>query len=484
MTPGFVGIDLGTSAVKVIVQDDAGRSLASASRPYPTAHAAPGWAEQDPADWWHATCGALVQALGSSGATIRAVGLSGQLNGFVLIGADGHEIGAAPIWLDQRGVAEAEAIAAAADVPGLTGNAMTPIAVASKLAWLRAHDPARLDRAAHVLMVKDWLLWRLTGEIATDPSDAASTAMAKADGTAWEPALVRSAGVAGTVLPPIRPSASLGGRVTRTAALATGLPEGTPVAVGAGDVTALAVGCGLVAAGRVAITLGTAGHVVAPALRPGGLADLGLWRIPHALAGQTLLLGLIMSGGLSLSWLRHVLAAGGTPPPFAALEALAAAVPPGSHGVTFLPFLDGAATPHRRPDLRGAFMGLSSAHGAGDMVRAVMEGVAMAARDCTDALAAAGAEIAEIRLAEGGAQSRLWCQIIADTLDRPVAVLAERDTSAAGAALIGRALAEGADLASISEDACGIAQVVRPLNTRAMTESFVRYRNRLGRLLE
>jgi xylulokinase len=482
--PGFVGIDLGTSAVKVLVQDPEGRTLARASRPYPTAAPRPGWSEQSPEDWWSATCEALREAIAASGAPVRSVGLSGQLNGFVLLGADGAALGPAVIWLDLRGEAEARGIAATLDVEGLTGNALSAICVLPKLRWLQRHRPEVLDRTARVLLVKDWLLMRLTGEVATDPSDAASTGMARQDGTAWEPGLVAMAGVGEDRLPPIRPSVAVGGQVTREAAAATGLPLGTPVAVGAGDVAALAVGCGIVAPGRVAITLGTAGHVVAPATQVGPVAGLGLWRIPHALPGASLLLGLIMSGGLSLAWLRQVLAAGRKPPDFALLERLAGEAPPGSRGVTFLPFLEGAATPHRRPDARGAFEGLSSAHGAGDLVRAVMEGVAFNAVECVEALRAARCRADEIRVAEGGTQSALWCGILAAAVGRPVIRVAERDTSAAGAALIGRAAQEGASLADIADEACVLGDRFDPPMERAATLAALDlYRSRVARLL-
>lgn len=216
----------------------------------------------------------------------------------------------------------------------------------------------------------------------------------------------------------------MAGHVTTAAAKATGLPTGVPVATGAGDVSALAVGCGIVAPGRVAITLSTAGHVVAQGTAATSTRNLGLWRIPHAVPGRTLFLGLIMSGGLSLSWLRGILSVGGgQPPDFAHLEALASGVPFGSRGITFVPFLDGAATPYRRPDAQDAFLGLCSSHGTGELVRAVMEGVAFNALDCIDALTAAGIPVNEFRLAEGGAQSLLWCGILAGTMGRPVRLI-------------------------------------------------------------
>jgi xylulokinase len=484
LTEGFVGIDLGTSAVKVLVQDAKGRALAKASRSYPTFSPKPGWSEQAPDEWWGATCEALREAVAASGARVRSVGLSGQLNGFVLADRDGQPICPAVIWLDLRGEVEARQIAAAADVERLTGNELNAICVLPKLAWFRHHRPMMLDRAARILLVKDWVLFRLTGEVATDPSDAASTGMAAPDGTSWVPRLLSLAAIPVSKLPAIKPSVSTGGRITSEAADATGLPAGTPVAVGAGDVTALAAGCGIVAPGRVAITLGTAGHVVAQQSRAGSAGGQGLWRIPHAIPGVTLLLGLIISGGLSLAWLRQALAAGRQAPEFGELERLAAEVPPGSRGVTFLPFLEGAATPHRRPDARGAFFGLSSSHGTGEMVRAVMEGVAFNAVECIEAIADVGVEVDDLRLAEGGAQSPLWCAILAEALGRSVTLLAERDTSAAGAALIGRAALEGALLREIADSSCVLLRQFDPPSDRSgITAALDIYRARSARLL-
>ncbi len=458
---GYLGIDLGTSAVKVLVLDDQGAARARTSHSYPTHAPRPGWAEQSPDDWWQAVCAATREAIATAGVPIASVGLSGQLNGFVLLDEADRPLADAVIWLDIRATGETAALAERADFAALTGNALSPICVLPKLAWMAAQRPDLMAETGRIALAKDYILLRLTGVLATDPSDALSTAMTEIGGLGWSPDLVGLASLDPGRLPPIRPSAEQAGTVTAQAARETGLAPGTPVATGAGDVAALAVGCGVVDVGRIAITLGTAGHVVAQATahRPAG--DAGLWQLPHALARSQLWLGLIMSGGLSLSWFRSILGHAG-PPDYATLDALAQGVPPGSEGATFLPFLEGAATPYNQPDARGAFLGLSSAHGTGHLVRAVMEGVAFNARQCVEALAAAGAPADEVRLAEGGAQSPLWCQIIADTLDRPVHLIAERDTSAAGAAILGRAAATGASVKDTARSAVRIERTFDP----------------------
>lgn len=474
---GYLGVDLGTSAVKVLVLDDEGVALARVSRSYPTHAPRPGSAEQSPDDWWNAVCEGTREAVAEAGVAIASVGLSGQLNGFVLLDGDDRALADAVIWLDIRAANETTDLAKRADFATLTGNALSPICVLPKLAWMAAHRPDLMAQTKRIALVKDYILLRLTGVLATDPSDALSTGMTEIGGTNWSPELVGLGSVDPDILPPIRASAASAGTVTQDAAEATGLAAGTPVATGAGDVAALAVGCGVVDQGCTAITLGTAGHVVAEATADRATGDAGLWQLPHGVPGRQLWLGLIMSGGLSLSWFRSILAHA-EPPDYATLDALAAAVPAGSEGAVFLPFLEGAATPYNRPDARGAFLCLSSAHGTGHLVRAVMEGVAFNARQSVEALEGAGARTRDIRLAEGGAQSPLWCQIIADTLNRPVHLIAERDTSAAGAAILGRAALTGADVADIARSAVRIERVFQPISddAAALAGAYERYR--------
>ncbi len=489
MSPaGYIGIDLGTSAVKVLVQDEAGAVHARASRAYPTSNPRPGWAEQNPEEWWQAVGAAVREAMAGCALVPRALGLSGQLNGFVLLGDGDRPLHPAVIWLDLRAEAEARDILEnGPDVSALSGNTLSAICVLPKLVWMRRHRPEAMAATRRIALAKDFILLRLTGELATDPSDAGSTALATPGGSAWAPELCARAGIEPAMLPTIRASGEPAGHLSASAAEALGLPAGLPVATGAGDVAALAVGCGIVAPGRVAITLGTAGHVVAEAPGPAGPAPegTGLWRIPHALEGRGLWLGLIMAGGLSLSWLRGILAAGGPAPAFERLEALAAESPPGARGLSYLPFLEGAATPQGRPDARGAFLGLSSAHGAGDMIRAVMEGVAHNARECVAAQETAGVAVAEVRLAEGGAQLPLWCQVLADALGREVALIGERDTSAAGAAILAHAAADGAAPADVADASVRLERRFAPDagGAAAMAEGHARYREACARLL-
>lgn len=461
-----LGIDFGTSAVKVVALRGDGTVAAHASSGYETFKPAPDRAEQEPEDWWCALSTAAASVMAEiDPLSVIAAGLSGQLNGIVLIDADGAALGRCLIWLDQRcgdEVAElershAETLAAKVSSP------TSPIAVLPKLQWLARHEPARMHRARHVFQVKDYILWRLTGAVATDANEASATLMMDLASRQWDPALVTLSGLAPGHFSPIRASTEIVGRVTAEASAATGLPRGLSVVPGSGDTGALGVGCGAFAAGTAAVTLGTAGHIVAsvpnqpPALVP------GLWRMAHVTPDRELWLGLIPAGGLSIAWLRNLgTGFAGRPFGFDDLERLVQATEPGSGAAIFLPFLEGAGTPWNDPSRFAAFAGLNVTHGAGHLVRAVYEGVAFNIRACLESFEVAGVGLERVHLAEGGAQSPAWCQIIADVLNREVRVVAERDTSATGAAILARASAEPTDLAAVVERSVRIARVHKP----------------------
>ncbi|MBB5751565.1 xylulokinase [Prosthecomicrobium pneumaticum] len=436
-----LGIDIGTSAVKVVAVGADGRVRARASRPYPMATPAPGHVEQAPEDWWRATAAAVAEVVAAVGAgAIAGIGLSGQLNGVVLMDTEDRPLGPALIWLDTRAAAVAADLAARHGplLREAAATELTAIAVLSKLAWLARHAPERLGAAKRALLVKDYILWRLTGTVATDPSDASATGLMDVRRLDWTGALCEAAGIAPALLPPIRPSLAIAGAITSDAAAATGLAAGTPVAPGGGDVAALAVGCGVVEEGVLGVTLGTAGHVVLSARSlPEIGREPGFWPITHADPARTIWLGLVMSGGLSLSWLHRTLSTGDPARlAFPAMTALAEGVPPGARGVSFVPFLEGSATPAPEAAARAGFSGLSSAHGAPEMVQAVMEGVAFNVKDCVAMFERLGGTVREVRVAEGGARVDRWCRIIADVLERPVVRIEELDASSVGAALM------------------------------------------------
>lgn len=482
MRAATIGIDIGTSAIKVAVVDLGGLVLSEASHPYPTHAPQPGWAEQTPEDWWKAACAAVRDATAAARADIVGIGLSGQLNGIVLLDHNNAVLGRAIIWLDIRASAESDELRRdfGTVLRERAATDLTPIAVLAKLAWLARHDADLLNRAVRVLLVKDYMLWRLTGVMATDPSDAVSTGMVDVHTLAWIPELCDAAGVDPAILPPIVPSMAVAGRLTPAAAAAMGLAEGLPVVPGAGDVAALAVGCGVSGPGIVGITLGTAGHVVLAVDEATPFAaGTGLWRIAHADPAQAIWLGLVMSGGLSLSWLHRIFSAAAPGLSFEAMTALADGVPWGARGVSFVPFLEGSASPHAQSRARGIFGGLSSSTSAGDMIQAVMEGVAFNVLQCLQMFEARGAKIAEVRLAEGGARIDRWCQILADVLRRPIVRLGYLNTSSLGAALMAQAGVLSKDLSGLTRSlaAGGRRFTPDPASQEAYAHAYRRYKS-------
>lgn len=445
----YLGIDLGTSAVKALVLDESGRVLAKGSAGHPLAHPDVGWSEQSPGDWWQAVASASGQALARAGhSPLSGVAVAGQLNGLVLLDDRYQPVADALIWLDQRAVSEAAELNARYPelLRAAVVNPASAIYAGTKLLWLHRHRPELLDRARHLLLAKDYINLRLTGELATDTSDASCTLLYDLRSDDWLPELLEAADVPLERLPPLHHSTDVIGRVTADAAEATGIPRGTPVMAGAGDVTALSVGSGAIDEDVVSVTLGTAGHVVVASrnLTPAGYERI--WQMRHAVPERYIRLGLVMSGGLSLAWFERELGAEerrqATVSGRDAYELLierTASSEPGARGVLFLPFLEGAATPFQEPALRGAFLNVASSHVKGDLVQAVLEGVAFNVRDCVTLFEELGSDLREVRLSEGGSRSDTWCQVIADVLRKPVVTLQEIDASALGAAMIAMA---------------------------------------------
>ncbi|WP_163851863.1 xylulokinase [Pseudooceanicola aestuarii] len=460
-----LGIDFGTSSVKVVALSPRGDLAGEAAAPYPTHRPGPHRAEQDPADWLRA----LAEVIATLATRVRlarvsAIGLSGQLNGIVRCDASGAPAGSALTWLDQRAEEETNALDATFGngLYAVTGNRANGIAVAPKLRWLASHDPRPATR---VMQVKDWIGLILTGVPRTERNEASGTLLMDFAGSHWDAALCDWAGVTPAQLSPIGTATDLLGPVTATAAARFGLPEGVPVVLGAGDTGALAVGCGAYAPGTVAVTLGTAGHVVAASPRPPVTEVRGMWRSGHVTPDRELWLGLVPAGALSMEWLRDIFALGGDRPDFDTLESAAANVDPLAVEAMFLPFLAGAGTPWNHP-ARAVLSGLDLTQGPGHLVRAVQTGVAHAVRASLEAFAGAGLEIKQVRLAEGGARSPIWCQSIADVTGRPVEVLAHGDTSAVGAALLAFAGTQ-TDLPPAEALNGFIARAVRPVRTYA-----------------
>lgn len=420
----LVGVDVGTSAVKAVAVSPSGELLARVEEEVALSLPQPGWSEQDPQEWWRATERALAR-LGVE--EIAAVGLSGQMHGLVCLDAAERVLRPAILWNDQRTgreCAEIEERVGLARLIELTGNRALPGFTAPKLLWLRRNEPERFGQIAQVLLPKDYVRLRLTGERAADVADASGTLLFDVANRCWSGELLDLLDLPPEWLPPVLESPELSGY--------TG--DGVPVAAGAGDQAAAALGVGITAPGPASVVLGTSGVVFAalPAYRPDAEARLHVFC--HAVPGGWHAMGVMLSAAGSLRWLRDTVAPGER---YDVLTAQAERWQPGTDGLLFLPYLAGERTPHADPDARGAFIGLALHHDRGALVRAVLEGVAYGLRDSLELLDRLGARPTVGRVSGGGARSELWLRIVSSVLGVPLELTAVGEGSAYGAALLG-----------------------------------------------
>lgn len=422
-----IGLDLGTAGSRAVAVAPDGQVLGVASASHGSLLTGEGRVEQDPADWWASAAGCLRVLTAHLGPAPLAVGLSGQMDGPVLIGGEGQVLGTCHIWADSRGTAECGQITGrigAGRLISVAGKPAVPAYTAPKLLWIRAHESDRFAAVRRVVLPKDYLRWRLTGVLATDPSDASNTLLFDVVRRRWSEEITAELDLPAAILPDVAESGEITGRVTAEAAAATGLAEGVPVVAGAGDSITAAVANALIPGGPVLTVLGSAGNVSAvfaePLIDPGGRVHTGC----SAAAGTWIATGVQQAAGLALSWLRGFFTAppgGGAGLSYEDLSALAGQVGPGSGGLTFLPYLAGVRTPEYDPDARGALTGLSLGHTAGHLVRAVMEGVSFAQRESAGVLAGLGVPVRSVVIAGGGARSAVWRRLQAGVLGVPVA---------------------------------------------------------------
>jgi xylulokinase len=443
------GIDVGTTAAKGIAIDTAGTVLARAEHEYPLDTPRPGWAEQDPEDWWRASEAVLAQLADGAG-TPAGIGLSGQMHGLVALDGSDRVLRPAILWNDQRtGVEcrEIEEIVGFERLIELTGNRALPGFTAPKLLWMRRHEPDLWRRVSRVMLPKDYVRLRLCGVHATDVSDASGTLLLDVARRAWSGDVLDALELDPAMLGPVLESAVSPGTARIGAA-------DVPVAAGAGDQAAGALGVGVARPGALSVALGTSGVVFAAGDR---FAADPLGRVHafcHARPASWHVMGVMLSAAGSLAWTRDLLDPGGD---FEALVAGAERWAPGAEGLTFLPYLAGERTPHADPDARGAFVGLGLRHDRGAVVRAVLEGVAYGLRDSLDLVRALGIEAPQGRVSGGGARSELWLRIIASALELPLQRVAVEEGAAFGAAILG-AVAGGV-FGDVDE---AIAATVRP----------------------
>ncbi|MCS7281888.1 MAG: xylulokinase [Anaerolineae bacterium] len=436
----FMGIDVSTTATKALLISADGAVVGVASSEYAYETPRPMWTEQHPHLWWAATVDSIRRVLAESGvkpADIKGIGLTGQMHGLVLLDEKGEVLRPAILWNDQRTAAECDEIRARLGKERLiqiTGNDALTGFTAPKILWVRNHEPEVFRRARHILLPKDYVRYRLTGEYAIDKADGAGTILFDLRKRDWSSEVLDALEINPEWLPPTFEGPQITGGVTSEAAEETGLKAGTPVVAGGGDQSAQAVGVGAVEPGVVALTLGTSGVVFASTQEPFIEPQGRLHAFCHAVPGRWHLMGVMLSAGGSLRWYRDTVAPGTD---FDALLKPAGEVPPGCEGLLFLPYLTGERTPHPDPLARGAFVGLTVRHTLAYMTRAVLEGVAFGLRDSFELMKESGLkEITQVRASGGGARSSLWRQILADVLGVELVTVNTTEGAAYGAALL------------------------------------------------
>ncbi|MBC7782336.1 MAG: xylulokinase [Burkholderiales bacterium] len=446
----LLGIDIGTSGTKTLICDQTGKVLATAMAEHAISSPKPGWSEQAPGDWWTAACSATKAVLKRAkirGSQIKAIGLSGQMHGSVFLDKSGKVIRPALLWNDQRTAeqcAEIERKAGGRDAliemvanPALTGF------TAPKILWLRQHEPKHYARTAQILLPKDYIRYRMTGEYATEVSDASGTLLLNVSKRTWSNELLSKLEIDAALLPRCFESFKVSGKLSREAAGAMGLAEGIPVVGGGGDQAAGAIGNGIVSAGIVSATLGTSGVVFAHSDSPTRDPLGRVHTMCHAVPGKWCVFGCMLSAGGSFQWFRNQLgqhevevAKRRKIDAYELLIQQADEAPAGSEGLFFLPYLTGERCPYPDPLARGAWIGLTSRTTRGMMIRAVLEGVTFGMRDAIRIMQDMQIPVTQIRASGGGARSPFWRQLQADIYKTPIVITNASEGPAYGVALL------------------------------------------------
>jgi xylulokinase len=435
----YIGIDVGTSGTKVILTDANAKVLASHTSEYKLYSPQNGYAEQDALDWRNAAfegIRAVLSKSGVSGSEVSAVGLSGQMHGLVPLDASGEPLCRAIIWCDQRTGAEAEALTGIFGRAALiekTGNPAMTGFTAAKLLWFKNNEPSLFSKCRHVLLPKDYIRYCLTGDFATDVSDAAGTQLMNITTSGWDTDLLDGLAISPEILPRIYESSEVTGVISRSAAERTGLKAGTPVVAGAADNASAAIGCGVIAEGKAFTTIGSSAVIYAVSNKPRIDGQGRIHTLRASVPGKWTVMSCTQAAGLSLKWLRETF---GFTENYAEMDKLANKVPAGSDKLIYLPFLNGERSPNPDPDARGVFIGLTSAHTKANIIRAVLEGVAFSQRACLDVFREMGVNVADMICTGGGAKSRLWRQMLADLYNCPVSTLTSDEGAAMGAAIL------------------------------------------------
>ena len=451
----LLGVDISTTGAKALLINQNGEVIASATTALTLQTPYPLWSEQNPEAWWQGVKTSIQEVLAGrepAAGAIAAIGLTGQMHGLVMLDEAGQVLRPAILWNDQRTGAQCNRIReriGRQHLIQLTGNDALTGFTAPKILWVQEHEPEIFAQTRHVLLPKDFIRYRLTGEFGMDKAGGSGTILFDLQARTWSDELLEALELPREWFPPTFEGPEISGKVSKLAAEETGLKAGTPVVGGAGDQAAGATGVGAVEAGIIALTLGTSGVVFAPTetalIEPEGR----LHAFCHSSPGRWHFMGVMLSAAGSLQWYRDTIAPGMS---FDALVEEAGQIPPGSEGLIFLPYLTGERTPYPDPYARGAWIGLTIRHERAHMTRAVLEGVAFGLKDSFELIRAAGlGSISQVRVSGGGAKSQLWQQILADSLGVELVTVNTTEGAAFGAALLAGV---GAGIYSSVPEAC------------------------------
>lgn len=460
----ILGVDIGTSGTKTVLFSEDGIPVSSATYEYPLYTPQNGYAEQDPLDWWNAVVNGIKQVIGESGVVaseIKGIGLSGQMHGLVMLDGDNKVIRRSIIWCDQRTskeVAEITDRVGADRLIEITANPAITGFTAAKIMWVKNNEPQNYEKCRHILLPKDYIRFMLTGEYATEVSDASGMQLLDIPNRCWSEEVLNKLGIDRSLLAKVYESPEITGKITGRAAELTGLAEGTIVVGGAGDNAAAAVGTGVVEDGKAFTTIGSSGVVFAHtsniSIDKKGRVHTFCCAVPNCWH----VMGVTQSAGLSLKWFRDNLcwsemetALNMGVDPYYLTDKEAMDVPIGANKLLYMPYLNGERTPHLDPNCRGAFVGLSTMHKKKDMIRAVMEGVSYSLRDCVEVMREMNISVTDMMACGGGGSSPLWRQMLADLYACPVKTTQNKEGPALGVALLA---AVGAGIYSSVPEAC------------------------------
>jgi xylulokinase len=479
----FIGIDTSTTATKALLMDTSGKVLGVASNEYSFETPHPLWSEQSPTLWWDATTESIRQVLAKTKvdtSAVKGIGLTGQMHGLVLLDEKGEVLRPSILWNDQRTAMQCDEIRQRLGKQKLiqiTGNDALTGFTAPKILWVQENEPEIWKRVRHILLPKDYVRYKLTGEFGIDCADGAGTILFDLKTRDWSHEVLNALGIPIEYLPKVYEGTDITGTLLPNVAGELGLPAGIPVVGGGGDQAASAVGTGAVSAGVASLSLGTSGVVFVTTDTPAIESEGRLHAFCHSVPGKWHFMGVMLSAAGSLRWHRDTFAPGTD---YDTLLKPAADTPPGSDGLLFLPYLTGERTPYPDPLARGAFVGLTVRHTLPHMTRAVIEGVSFGLRDSFELIKNAGvAPIKEVRVTGGGAKSQLWRQILADVLNVELTTLASEEGAAYGAALLA-AVGTGTfkDVQTACERIIQITGITKPgANTSLYNEIYPIYRD-------